>query len=108
MARYKTYRASDNKIVVVSRYAGKAVRGVAKCNPSDEFDAQKGEDLARLRCDKKIAEKRVARANAAYAEALAALAAAQERVNKMIEYRQDANLILDHIDYALTQMTSEM
>lgn len=108
MAKYKVYHAGDNKIVVTCRYAGKTVRGVAKCSPCDTFDAQKGEDLARLRCDKKVAEKRVARANAAYAEALSALAAAQQRVDKMVEYRQDANLILDHIEYALNLMELEL
>lgn len=108
MARYKTYQASDNKVVVVSHYAGRPVRGVAKCNPCDEFDAQKGEDLARLRCDKKIAEKRLARANAAYAEAEAAYVAAKERLEQMTEYKQDAALILDHLEYALAQMESEM
>lgn len=90
MARYQTYLAGERKVIVVSRYAGKVVRGVAKCSPGDAFDAEKGEALARLRCDEKIAEKRVARSKQAYADACAALAKAQERVAAMKEYMDDA------------------
>lgn len=90
MARYQTYLAGEKKIIVVSRYAGKVVRGVAKCAPGDAFDLQKGEKLARLRCDEKIAEKRVVRSQAAYVEAVANLMAAQKRLNDMKEYMDDA------------------
>lgn len=90
MARYQTYLAGEKKIIVVSRYAGKVVRGVAKCAPGDAFDLQKGEKLARLRCDEKIAEKRVARSQAAYVEAVANLMAAQKRLNDMKQYMDDA------------------
>ena len=90
MARYQTYLAGEKKIIVVSRYAGKVVRGVAKCAPDDAFDMQKGEELARLRCDEKIAEKRVARSEEAVAAAVEALAAAQKRLDAMKAYNADA------------------
>lgn len=90
MARYQTYLAGEKKIIVVSRYAGKVVRGVAKCAPDDAFDQAKGEKLARLRCDEKISEKRVARSREAYADACAALVKAQKRVAAMKEYMDDA------------------
>ena len=49
-----------NKIVCVSHYAGKAVRGVSKCDTQyDEFNVETGMELAKLRCDQKIAKKRV-------------------------------------------------
>lgn len=59
--RYKFYK-SDNKVFCVSTYAKKAVRGVAKCSPHDEYDEEKGMKLAQLRCDVKVAERRVNRA----------------------------------------------
>lgn len=90
MARYQTYLAGEKKIIVVSRYAGKVVRGVAKCAPGDAFDAEKGEKLARLRCDEKISEKRVARSQEAYADACEALVKAQKRVAAMKDYMEDA------------------
>ena len=55
-----TYNISGNKVICVSRYAGKPVRGIAKCcEEYDNFNAETGMKLARLRCDKKIALKRV-------------------------------------------------
>lgn len=59
---YKIYR-HDNEIVAVSTFAKRMVRGVAKCDPRDEFDHKKGEALAIARCDLKVAEKRLKRAN---------------------------------------------
>lgn len=89
MARYKTYE-SENKVVVVSKFAGKAVRGVAKCAPDDTFDQKFGEDLAKARCDEKVAEKRAARASQLLGEAIDALKAAEERAEKMRNYVLDA------------------
>lgn len=58
---YKYY-FGKNIVVAVSSFAGKTVRGVAKCGPNDEFDVEKGKELARARCARKIAEKRHKRA----------------------------------------------
>lgn len=88
---YRIYH-HGNEIVAVSSFAKKPVRGVAKCDPRDEFDHKKGEALAIARCDYKIAEKRVKKAeataraykdllecvNADYADALAYRKSARE------------------------------
>ena len=58
---YRIYE-TPNKVIAVSSFAGQTVRGVAKCNPADEFDPEKGTALAIARCDTKIAEKRMKRA----------------------------------------------
>ena len=55
-----TYTISGNKVYCISHYAGKAVRGVAKCDTQyDEFNVETGMELAKIRCDQKIAKKRV-------------------------------------------------
>lgn len=54
-----TYHISENKVICLAKYAGKAVRGIAKCNPEDKFDVSKGKTLARLRCEEKLHNKRV-------------------------------------------------
>lgn len=59
---YKIYH-HDNEVIAVSTFAKRMVRGVAKCDPRDEFDHKKGEALAIARCDLKIAEKRMKRAD---------------------------------------------
>lgn len=57
-------------VSAVSSYAGKTVKGTAKCHPNDVFDYERGKKLAALRCGQKIAKKRVARATARMDEAI--------------------------------------
>lgn len=88
--KYKFYTDGANKIVAVSSYAGKTVRGVAKCNPQDTFDETAGQSLAVARCAMKIAEKRYARAQKEYNKAVAAMQAAQARFDKICIYLKDS------------------
>ena len=57
MARY-TFYIADNKVTCVTHYAGKEVKGIAKCDPNDTFDSEYGRRLAQARADKKVAIKR--------------------------------------------------
>ena len=100
--KYKYYQA-NNKIICVSTFAGKPVRGVAICSPNDEFDYDKGAELARLRCDAKIAEKRCARANNKFAEASIKLNDAENYWKKMKEYLLDSYSTRDKADYVLAK-----
>ena len=61
-----------------STYAGKTVKGYAKCDPRDEFDVEKGKELAAARCNARIAEKRFKRAQKKVAEAQAMVEMAQK------------------------------
>lgn len=60
--KYK-YFVNGNKIIAISTYAGKTVRGVATCHPEDNFDMETGKQLAAMRCDLKVREKRWKAAN---------------------------------------------
>ena len=77
-------------VYCVSHFAGNAVRGVAKCDPTDAFDYEKGVQLAQLRCDEKIAKKRVKRAQKKFSEAGDAVVAAQRHAVDMQAYLNDA------------------
>lgn len=88
--KYKFYNDGNRKIIAVSTYAGKTVRGVAKADPRDAFDVTKGEDLAMARCAEKIAAKRMRRAEKELAKAEQAAEIAQRRVNKMKSYLNDS------------------
>jgi hypothetical protein len=88
--RYRKYSDGKGKIVIVSTYAGKTVRGVAKCSPNDNFVEAAGVELATLRCDAKIADKRVKRARAKYNEAVAVLNKANEAFEKAVIYLRKA------------------
>lgn len=65
MARYTFYKQGNN-VICVSHYAGKTVKGIAKCAPSDNYDENFGKALAQLRCDIKVANKRYQAAQANY------------------------------------------
>ena len=56
--KYKFY-TNDKKVIAVSTYAKKNVRGVAVCSKDDNFDVDFGMKLAKIRCDKRINEKRL-------------------------------------------------
>ena len=91
MKKYRFY-TSKNKVIAVSTYAGKPVRGVAKCNPEDEFSLEDGKKLAAARCNEKISCKRLRRAMRKLAEAEDEYSAAQRRYEKMKEYLKDAQV----------------
>lgn len=59
--KYRVYK-HDNEIIAISSFAGRDVKGIAKCDPRDTYSEQKGLALAEARCDNKICNKRVKRA----------------------------------------------
>lgn len=91
---YRFYVSDHNKIVAVSTYAGKPVRGVAKCAPTDTFSLEDGKALAAARCNLKISEKRRNRAARKLEEAKRAMQEAQRHLEKMYHYFKDASVAL--------------
>ena len=95
MARYKFYdykdKDSDSHVVVcVSSYAGKPVKGRAKCAPNDDFNLDKGKALAQARCDMVIAEKRRKRAMYKVVDAYNAYTEASFYLEDMDQYAKDS------------------
>lgn len=73
------YNICNNKVVCIKKYAGKTYRGISKCDTSyDEFDEELGMKLAKLRCDVKIARKKLLRAAEKTQEARSVHLAAEE------------------------------
>lgn len=88
---YVTFdKPNGQHVVAISTYAGKPVRGVAICAPGDEYALTDGMELAAARCNHKIAQKRAARAQRKYNEALDLFEQANRRVIKMRSYLADA------------------
>ncbi len=81
---------TKNSVIAISTYAGKTVKGIAKCDPRDGFDSEKGKQLAIARCAAKIAYKRQERAKRCLATAEKNLAEAQRWVDKMTSYCTDS------------------
>ena len=77
-------------VKAISTYAGKTVAGYAKCHPDDEWNWEKGKELAIARCAAKIAKKRLARATIKVAEAQCIMDDAVCYLNDMTEYFADS------------------
>lgn len=77
---------TPKKVIVLSKYAGKDVRGIAKCSPNDKFNVEVGRELATLRCDEKVAWKRYQRAQKKVAEAREEVRVATNWLNEMEDY----------------------
>lgn len=89
---YKNYKyiVTPNKVIALSTYAGRTVRGVAKCHPNDTFDVEFGKALAAARCNYKVAQKRHARAQHEYNKLCDELKGFNERVRKVTDYLKDS------------------
>lgn len=107
MFNYK-YIVTGNKVIALSTYAGKTVRGVAKCAPGDEFDIEKGKDLATARCAYKIAQKRWKRSCQKLGEAVDILFDAENFYKEMCEYNNRAHTELVETEEALKHFKGEM
>ena len=91
--QYNRQRADGStnvRIVAVSSFAGKPVKGYADLHPHDEFDIEYGKALAAARCAEKIAAKRCKRAYNKVDEATAQVNAAMAHLQKMMQYEADA------------------
>ena len=89
LEKYRFYIAG-RKIIAVSSYAGKTVRGCSICHPDDNFDLETGKRIAAARCNEKVAAKRLNRASQKSIEATMAVEAAKKHQADMNEYYNDA------------------
>lgn len=105
--KYK-YFTTKNQVIAVSTYAGKIVRAVAKCNPKDEFDLEKGKALAAARLSVKVSKKRKKNAEMKLAEAERNVAIARYRERKMKQYLADAEYELNVETEALKHLEKSL
>ena len=105
LEKYKYYQYKNENggttIAAASTYAGKTVKGYAKCDPNETFDEAKGKELAAARCNHKISAKRVARAAKKYLDATMAMQDAQVHLDAMRQYYMDA---VDQFDEAVAEL----
>ena len=95
------------RIVAVSSFAGKPVKGYADLHPKDEFDIEYGKALAAARCAEKIAAKRCKRAYNKVDEAKAMANAALAHLQKMMQYEADAEANYNLASYTLAEIRAE-
>ena len=104
----KRINGEPYKVVAVSSYEGRPVRGIAKVDPRDTFDLEKGKELAAARCNAKIAKRRLKRAEREYTKAFNAEREATIRLGSMIEYVNDARAAVDNAAEVLAKLRYEM
>lgn len=95
LEKYQYFTYTDKKtgakcVCAISTFAGKRVKGVARCDLLDTFDLEVGKKLAALRCNLKVATLRAKRAERKQNEAFEARAKARVYVDKMNKYYFDA------------------
>ena len=106
---YNFYQSpSDRSVICTTYYKGQIVKGVAKCDPADVFDLERGKQLAYLRCRKKLLKKKVDRAVDVYANACEAVCAATKRRQRAIEFFNDTSNEYKEITQALEELESEL
>ena len=105
--KYKFY-TNGSRVIAVSTYAGRTVRGIAVCHADDEFSLEKGKQLAALRCAEKIARKRLSRAECKVDEAYWAYVDAEAYLNKMADYKDDAFYELTEVIAAKNDMLDSL
>lgn len=89
MAKYK-FIHNDRETICISSYAKKTVKGIAKASTEDIYDKEKGELLAKARCDYKVAQKRVKNAAARLLEAEDLMNTITDYYERMLNYYDDA------------------
>lgn len=89
LEKYRFY-TDGRRVIAVSTYAGKTVRGVAVCHADDNFDLETGKRIAAARCNEKIAGKRLERAASKMFTAGIDVAKAQQHQKDMQDYYNDA------------------
>jgi hypothetical protein len=82
--------SKTTNVIALSTFAGKAVKGTAKCMESDEFSLEAGKKLAAARCDAKVCNKRVRRARKKLLEVSKKIDGLEELHRKMFQYYNDA------------------
>ena len=107
--RYRYFTDANLNVICISTYAGKTVRGVAKCDIThDKFNEECGKKLSRARCDYKIATKRANRAEQKVLEAQKELLRAQKMYNMMLEYQDRAMQELEFTRDQLEEIESSL
>ena len=76
-------------VVALSTFAGRPVKGVAKCMEGDPFSLEKGKELAAARCDYKVCVKRAKKAKKEYDEVVKKFDALYAKCKQVSSYYSD-------------------
>ena len=98
----------DGTIVAICSFAGKSIRGEAKCNPSDIMNDKIGTDLAVLRFDEKLGRRKIARAKEKRRNSAKEVRLAREAYERAMNHYSNAELYYDDAKYAHEQALKQL
>ena len=105
MRRFQFFTDNCRKVICVTHYMGKPIRGVAKCSPNDTFDFEKGKEIAELRCREKLEKKRMENVEKRYNEICKERKKLERRFAKICSQLTTSNatyhIIKDELEIAL-------
>ena len=108
MTKYNFYTDGKTKVIAVSTYAGKTVRGIAKCDVNDTFFLEKGKELAAARCNEKVAKKRLIRAQNANIDVLLEYGRLMKKFEKAVSYKEDSQVALTEAENLVASILETM
>jgi hypothetical protein len=88
------YNEANLTVVCTTMYKGQLVRGIAKCDPDDNFNIDLGKTLAYMRCKVKFARKKFKHSLRASNEAFVAANRAKYNLDKAREFMCDSEMQL--------------
>lgn len=107
--RYKFYYNKDEKTLICTiLYKGKTIRGIAKCDPDDEFNLGVGKKLAYLRCRKKFLSKKLKRALQVERDAIIAEARAKCNLANARDFVSDSEIQFNNTINELAKFEAEL
>ena len=107
--KYHFYYNEDNQTVVCTTlYKCQMVRGIAKCDPEDEFDLELGKKFAYLRCRAKFTRKKFKHALKVERDAFVVANKAKYRLDKAREFASDSEMQLVNAMVELNEFETKM
>lgn len=95
-------------VVCATMYKNERIRGIAKCDPEDEFDIDIGKVLAYSRCRQKLAKKKLAHAKRVYDKALNDQDRARKNVLKALSFLHDSEEYLKRSNADVIELTKRL
>lgn len=92
-------------VVCATMYKNERIRGVAKCNPEDDFNLDIGKVLAYVRCKQKLAKRKFAHAKRVYDNALSDEVRARKNVLKAFSFLHDSEEYMKRSNEEIIELT---
>lgn len=103
-----TYVHLSDKVIALSTYAGKTVKGVAKCSPDDTFNKETGEKIAAARCNLKVSKRRARHAEKKLRQAIQRHYEAEQYLMRMTNYYNDSKAAITDAENIVNDIMKEV